>query len=671
MKLLLLDGNSLTYRAFFALPQDMSTASGQLTNAVFGFTSMFINVLKEQRPDAVLVAFDRPEPTFRHHADVDYKANRDAAPDSLRQQMGLVREVLSALGVATCELSGWEADDLIATAAEQAVERGDDVVIVTGDRDVYQLVKDPHVKVLYNRRGVSDYALYDEAGIVERTGVTPAQYPEYAALRGDPSDNLPGVPGVGEKTAAKLIVKYGGLDADLRARRRADPEAARVPRRVRGPGAQEPRDLDPPPRRADRAARVADDQPERRGGQAAVRVPRVPHARRPPDRGPRPGCAGVVGRGPPAARRRGDRQRVAGRVGGVARLAAGPRPRRGVGGRGRPHAARRDGRRHGRRVGRRDLDPRRPPRRRRRRGRARWRHRARPRRQGVDAHAARARHRSARPRARHRHRRLSARPGRGPLRAAAADRALYPLRRPGRRAGGEGSARPRRHHGRTVGDRRAPGAGRAPPRRPDPQQPRRAGHGRAVRHRREPPRARAGPHGAGRDRRRRRRAQSAQRAPDGGGQAPRGRAARGRRARRRQRQLADPAARDPLRRPAGRSRPDADQEDQDRRLDRRGDAREAARPVAGVHRPAAAVPRGREAAGNVRRGPPGRGRRRTGGSTPRSTRRWPAPAGSARTGPTCTTSRSAGRRDGSSARRSSPRPDARSSSPTTTRSSCG
>ncbi|HLM28457.1 MAG TPA: 5'-3' exonuclease H3TH domain-containing protein, partial [Acidimicrobiales bacterium] len=212
MKLLLLDGNSLTYRAFFALPQDMSTASGQLTNAVFGFTSMFINVLKEQRPDAVLVAFDRPEPTFRHHVDVDYKANRDAAPDSLRQQMGLVREVLSALGVPTCELAGWEADDLIATAAEQAVARGDDVVIVTGDRDVYQLVKDPHVKVLYNRRGVSDYALYDEAGIEERTGVTPAQYPEYAALRGDPSDNLPGVPGVGEKTAAKLVNDFGDLD---------------------------------------------------------------------------------------------------------------------------------------------------------------------------------------------------------------------------------------------------------------------------------------------------------------------------------------------------------------------------------------------------------------------------------------------------------------------------
>ena len=215
-KLLLLDGNSLTYRAFFALPDDMATASGQLTNAVFGFTSMFIYVMREQRPDAVLIAFDRPEKTFRHEADPEYKAQREAAPDPLRQQMGLVREVLNALGVAQIELAGYEADDLIATAAEQAVARGDDVVIVTGDRDTYQLVRDPHVKVLYNRRGVSDYALYDEAGIVERTGVTPEQYPEYAALRGDPSDNLPGVPGVGEKTAAKLLVTYGGLDGIFR-----------------------------------------------------------------------------------------------------------------------------------------------------------------------------------------------------------------------------------------------------------------------------------------------------------------------------------------------------------------------------------------------------------------------------------------------------------------------
>src|SRR3954449_408340 len=212
MKLMLLDGNSLTYRAFFALPTDMATASGQVTNAVFGFTSMFINLVKDHQPDGVLVTFDRPEPTFRHEANPGYKANRTAAPDILRQQMGLVREVLAALRVTVVDLSGWEADDLIATIATRARADGHDVIIVTGDRDSYQLVHDPHIRVLYNRRGVSDYALYDEAGIAEKTGVTPELYPQYAALRGDPSDNLPGVPGVGEKTAAKLINTYGDLD---------------------------------------------------------------------------------------------------------------------------------------------------------------------------------------------------------------------------------------------------------------------------------------------------------------------------------------------------------------------------------------------------------------------------------------------------------------------------
>ncbi len=212
MKLLLLDGNSLTYRAFYALPTDMATASGQVTNAVFGFTSMFAYLLKDQHPDGVMVAFDRPEKTFRHDANPLYKAQREAAPDILRQQMGLVREVLDALHVHVVDLAGWEADDILATVAEQAKAEGHEVIIVTGDRDSYQLVDDPGVKVLYNRRGVSDYALYDEAGIKDKTGVTPAQYTEYAALRGDPSDNLDGVPGVGEKTAAKLINAYGGLD---------------------------------------------------------------------------------------------------------------------------------------------------------------------------------------------------------------------------------------------------------------------------------------------------------------------------------------------------------------------------------------------------------------------------------------------------------------------------
>ena len=209
---LLIDGNSLTYRAFFALPPDMATASGQVTNAVFGFTSMLIYAIKEHKPDGVIVAFDRPEPTFRHEAEPEYKAQREKAPDILRQQMGLVREVLDAIGIQQVEAVGWEADDLIATISTMLKDRGDDVIIVTGDRDSYQLVSDPHVRVMYNKRGVSDYAMYDEAGILEKTGVTPALYPQYAALRGDPSDNLPGVPGVGEKTAAKLIVTFGGLD---------------------------------------------------------------------------------------------------------------------------------------------------------------------------------------------------------------------------------------------------------------------------------------------------------------------------------------------------------------------------------------------------------------------------------------------------------------------------
>ncbi|MDG2026477.1 MAG: DNA polymerase I [Acidimicrobiales bacterium] len=211
-KVMLIDGNSLTYRAFFALPSDMATASGQVTNAVFGFTSMLINLIKDHQPDHIGVAFDRPEPTFRHEMTPTYKAQRESAPDILRQQMGLVREVLEALTIPSIELVGFEADDIIATLATQGRDRKDDVIVVTGDRDSYQLVEDPYVKVLYNKRGVSDYAFYDEAGILERTGVKPVDYVQYAALRGDNSDNLPGVPGVGEKTAAKLINERGGID---------------------------------------------------------------------------------------------------------------------------------------------------------------------------------------------------------------------------------------------------------------------------------------------------------------------------------------------------------------------------------------------------------------------------------------------------------------------------
>ncbi len=212
-KVMLIDGNSLTYRAFFALPTDMATAGGQVTNAVFGFTSMLINLMRDHRPDNIAVAFDLPTPTFRHKRVPTYKAGRKETPDILRQQMGLVREVIETLKIPILDAEGFEADDILATLATQARDAGQDVIVVTGDRDVYQLVEDPHIKVLYNKRGVSDYALYDEAGILERTGVKPTDYVLYAAMRGDPSDNLPGVLGVGEKTAAKLVNKYETIDS--------------------------------------------------------------------------------------------------------------------------------------------------------------------------------------------------------------------------------------------------------------------------------------------------------------------------------------------------------------------------------------------------------------------------------------------------------------------------
>jgi DNA polymerase-1 len=217
MLIMALDGNSLAYRAFYALPEDMANASGQVTNAVYGFTTMLLTLIRDHKPDGVVVVFDRPEPTFRHDAIPEYKAQRDKAPEVLIQQLGMIRELLDVLGVVWWEKAGFEGDDLIATVAEHAEQAGSDLIVVTGDRDSYQLVRDPHIRVLYNKRGVSDYALYNEAGILERTGVTPAQYADYAALRGDPSDNLAGIPGVGEKTAAKLINQYGNIDGVLAA----------------------------------------------------------------------------------------------------------------------------------------------------------------------------------------------------------------------------------------------------------------------------------------------------------------------------------------------------------------------------------------------------------------------------------------------------------------------
>ena len=216
-KFLLIDGNSLTYRAFFALPTDMTTSSGQVTNALHGFTMMLATLLRDHQPDGIAVAFDRPEKTFRHERLSSYKANREKQPDILYEQLALVREIVESLGMCVVDSKGFEADDVLATLASLVRDSKEEAIIVTGDRDSYQLVEDPHVRVLYNKRGVSDYALYDEEGIKNRTGVSPKDYVAYAALRGDTSDNLPGVPGVGEKTAAKLINTYGGLDGVLQA----------------------------------------------------------------------------------------------------------------------------------------------------------------------------------------------------------------------------------------------------------------------------------------------------------------------------------------------------------------------------------------------------------------------------------------------------------------------
>ncbi|MBO0834519.1 MAG: DNA polymerase I [Actinobacteria bacterium] len=213
-RLLLLDGHSLAYRAFFALPaENFATTTGQPTNAVYGFTSMLINVLRDEQPTHVAVAFDRGEPTFRHERYVEYKATRKETPADFRSQLSLIFEVLDVLGIRRLSVPGFEADDLIATLATQAEAADDmDVLIVTGDRDVLQLVTD-HVTVLYTMRGISEMARFTPAAVEAKYGLTPAQYPDFAALRGDPSDNLPGIPGVGEKTATRWIAEFGSLAA--------------------------------------------------------------------------------------------------------------------------------------------------------------------------------------------------------------------------------------------------------------------------------------------------------------------------------------------------------------------------------------------------------------------------------------------------------------------------
>ena len=210
-RLLLIDGHSMAYRAFYALPaENFTTASGQHTNAIYGFATMLLSLLSSEKPTHVAVAFDVSRKTFRSEIFPEYKANRAKTPDEFRSQMSYLHELVNAFGITQFEVEGYEADDVIATITKRAEKEGAEVFICTGDRDSFQLVNDK-TTVLYPKRGVSDLARMTPDAVQEKYGMTPSQYPDFAALRGDPSDNLPSIPGVGEKTAAKWVVEYGSL----------------------------------------------------------------------------------------------------------------------------------------------------------------------------------------------------------------------------------------------------------------------------------------------------------------------------------------------------------------------------------------------------------------------------------------------------------------------------
>ena len=210
-RLLLIDGHSMAYRAFYALPaENFTTASGQHTNAIYGFATMLLSLLTSEKPTHVAVAFDVSRKTFRSEIFPEYKANRAKTPDEFRSQMSYLHELVSAFGITQFEVEGYEADDILATITKRAEKEGAEVFICTGDRDSFQLVNDK-TTVLYPKRGVSDLARMTPEAVQEKYGMSPAQYPDFAALRGDPSDNLPSIPGVGEKTAAKWVVEYGSL----------------------------------------------------------------------------------------------------------------------------------------------------------------------------------------------------------------------------------------------------------------------------------------------------------------------------------------------------------------------------------------------------------------------------------------------------------------------------
>ena len=209
-KLLILDGHSMAFRAFYALPvENFATSAGQPTNAIYGFASMLINLIRDEKPTHIATAFDVSRKTFRSEKFPEYKANRAATPEEFRSQVSYINELLDAFAIPHFELEGFEADDVIATFVKHFSDEAE-IYICSGDRDSFQLVSD-QVTVLYPKKGVTELARMTPSAVLEKYGLTPKQYPDFAALRGDPSDNLPSIPGVGEKTATKWIQEFGSL----------------------------------------------------------------------------------------------------------------------------------------------------------------------------------------------------------------------------------------------------------------------------------------------------------------------------------------------------------------------------------------------------------------------------------------------------------------------------
>src|ERR671934_205969 len=213
-ELFLIDGNSLAYRAFFALPESIATSDGRPTNAIFGFASMLVKILTEYGPKATIVVWDAGM-SGREERYEPYKSERRPRPDLLSEQWPHLEPLVEAFGYCNVRVSGYEADDVIASLAERAKEQGIDVMVVTGDRDAYQLADDRRVRIMTTSRGITDTRVYDREGVVERYGIGPELIPDFIGLKGDTSDNIPGVPGIGDKTAAQLLQEFGSLEGVL------------------------------------------------------------------------------------------------------------------------------------------------------------------------------------------------------------------------------------------------------------------------------------------------------------------------------------------------------------------------------------------------------------------------------------------------------------------------